>query len=118
MLTDPKKLSPFLQELTESGTLTFNTPPEDKQQHGIEVAVALSWPPPRWMYEAAERCPYDARVSWNTRGVVNGNSEPVTLVINGGLECSVRYYDATVKDIREIVEYRLIDNWRVESLVG
>lgn len=109
-------LSPFLQELRDSGTLTFRTRPEDKQQHGVEAEIAVSWPPPRWLYDASKLCSADARVSWNTRGIVNGDSEPVTLTITGQGEVVVSYHEPLKQDIWSTASMVMLDHWRVEPV--
>ena len=113
-MIDPVILTSFMQELTDHGTLTFRTRPDDKKQHGVERALAVSWPPPRWMVDAAELCDAKARVSWNT--VEANTREPVTLTVTGQREVSVAYYDDHAKEIWNTASIRLLDHWRVQPI--
>jgi len=73
---------------------------------GREVhQIAVQWPLPHWMVKAVKLCSADAYVHWKTRaaehtpntGIKAG--EPLTVVICGDGEISVRYYDGDMKDI-------------------
>jgi hypothetical protein len=86
-------------------TTSFRTSAADKKQHGVERVIDVSWPLPHWLIKAAKMLSADAYVHWNTKaakrepnyGIQEGT--PITVVICGDGEISVRYYDDRKRDI-------------------
>ena len=84
---------------------TFRTSAQDWAPHSIQREIGISWPLPHWLIEAAKLCTSDAYVHWNTKaakrepnfGITEGT--PVTVVICGDGEISVRYYEERKSDI-------------------
>ena len=77
----------------------FRTSDWDRKHHNVQREIGISWPLPRWMIEAAKRCPEGAYVHWNTQadaltpnyGIREGSS--VTVVLGGDGEISVYYFE-------------------------